>query len=98
MPIRCDRWMSGSIFHSRGNDWSVKRLLYRFIFRLSNCGGLILSALAVVVAVAGAGGSSAAREVSACGPFGDPPARLIEAVNPDCGIGELLGPWKDGDG
>jgi len=53
--------------------------------------------LAIVVALAG-GGIAAAAQVQACGPFGDPPAGLIGAVKPDCGSGELLGPWQDGDG
>lgn len=58
---------------------------------------LILCALAIVV-VATAGGNVASGAAQACGPFGDPPARLIGAVKPACGSGELLGPWKDGNG
>ncbi len=53
---------------------------------------------ALIIVVAGARASAAAGDVQACGRFGDPPARLIGAVKPDCGIGELLGPWKDGNG
>jgi predicted esterase len=35
----------------------------------------------------------------ACGPFGDPPAKVTAIIKPDCGKdGELLGPWTDGDG
>ena len=44
-------------------------------------------------------GRAAAQSVDdACGPFGNPPAAMLGAVKPSCGSGELLGPWKDGDG
>ena len=33
----------------------------------------------------------------ACGPFGDPSAAVISEVTPNCGVGKLLGPWKDAD-
>jgi dienelactone hydrolase len=52
----------------------------------------------MLIALAIACGDAAGQNVPACGPFGDPPARLISAVKPACGIGELLGPWKDRDG
>jgi len=44
------------------------------------------------------GGRAVAQNVGACGPFGDPPAKMLGVVKPGCGNGELLGPWKDGDG
>ncbi len=44
------------------------------------------------------GGRAAARSAGACGPFGNPPATILGTIKPDCGSGELLGPWKDGDG
>lgn len=58
---------------------------------------LTLRALIIVVAITYAAGAPA-EDVQVCGPFGNPPATLIGAVKPDCGIGELLGPWQDGDG
>ncbi len=33
-----------------------------------------------------------------CGPFGDPPARLIKSITPKCANGVRLGPWNDADG
>jgi dienelactone hydrolase len=33
----------------------------------------------------------------ACGPYGDPSAAVISGVKPNCGEGQLLGPWKDAD-
>lgn len=33
-----------------------------------------------------------------CGPFGDAPATINDSPIPDCGSGELLGPWNDPDG
>jgi dienelactone hydrolase len=41
---------------------------------------------------------AAQRTVGSCNPFGDAPAARIKAVKPNCGSGELLGPWKDADG
>src|SRR5208282_2123727 len=35
---------------------------------------------------------------NSCGPFGAPSAAVISDVKPNCGEGELLGPWKDADG
>jgi predicted esterase len=46
----------------------------------------------------------AARDVwadaskQACGPFGNPPAKMIANVVPQCPEGDILGPWKDSDG
>jgi dienelactone hydrolase len=54
-------------------------------------------ACATLVAMVLAVGSAAAGE-GACGPFGDAPAKLLGADKPSCGDGELLGPWRDGDG
>lgn len=45
-----------------------------------------------------AGVGQAGSSGKACGPFGDPPARVIGAVKPDCGKGKLLGPWADANG
>lgn len=33
-----------------------------------------------------------------CGPFGNPPAKMIANIVPQCSDGETLGPWKDSDG
>jgi poly(3-hydroxybutyrate) depolymerase len=64
--------------------------------RLTSCAALIIAiAIAMSVVIPG---HAAAQSGSACGPFGDPPAKIIEAEKPDCPSGELLGPWKDGDG
>lgn len=43
-------------------------------------------------------GSSEAAE-QACGPFGDPPAKIFGSVKPEC-VGETrrVGPWNDSDG
>lgn len=65
--------------------------------RPSNFRALTLCALLIVIAITYAA-TAAAEDVGVCGPFGNPPARLIGPVKPDCGIGELLGPWKDGNG
>src|SRR5579883_3521264 len=54
-------------------------------------GALAIAALLCRSAVAGG-------LPAACGPFGNPPARLIAPVKPDCAGGELLGPWPDRDG
>jgi dienelactone hydrolase len=67
------------------------------ISRLPKFRTLTLCALIIVVAITRAA-SAPIEDVQACGPFGNPPARLIGTVKPDCGIGDLLGPWKDGDG
>src|SRR5882724_3209943 len=37
-------------------------------------------------------------EPRVCTPFGAPPAERIYAVKPNCGKGQLLGPWNDADG
>src|SRR5512136_1870308 len=55
------------------------------------CCALIFAAIALC-------DRSSAADAPACGPFGNPPARLIAPVKPDCGAGELLGPWPDRDG
>jgi predicted esterase len=71
-------------------------MLHFLVSLLPNAGKLATCVLPIVAAVAC--GDAANREVRPCGPFGSPPARLIGAAKPDCGIGELLGPWKDSDG
>jgi hypothetical protein len=53
---------------------------------------------AMMVSVATCGRAHAESPAGACGPFGDPPATILGPVKPTCGSGELLGPWKDGDG
>jgi dienelactone hydrolase len=42
--------------------------------------------------------SAIADPTITCGPFGAPSAAVIADVKPNCGKGELLGPWKDSDG
>lgn len=55
-----------------------------------------------LVILAGTGRSASAGKettgTASCGPFGDPPADVIEAEKPSCQGGELLGPWKDSNG
>lgn len=43
-------------------------------------------------------GRAAAQSAGGCGPFGNPPATILGADKPNCGDGELLGPWQDRDG
>jgi pimeloyl-ACP methyl ester carboxylesterase len=45
-----------------------------------------------------AGGADPAGAVKGCGPFGNSPARFIEAPKPWCLGAKLMGPWNDGDG
>jgi predicted esterase len=56
--------------------------------------------LAVALLLALPGRRSVRSQVvkQSCGPFGDPPAKLIANVVPKCAEGELLGPWDDTDG
>jgi len=56
------------------------------------------SAISLAQTVACACSNTMSRTAETCGPFGNPPARLIRASKPECGIGELLGPWQDADG
>jgi len=58
----------------------------------------LVSSLTLIVAVATCGRAVAQGPAGTCGPFGNPPATMLGAVKPSCGSGELLGPWKDGDG
>ncbi|MGH7932952.1 MAG: PHB depolymerase family esterase [Candidatus Binataceae bacterium] len=51
-----------------------------------------------VVLIVGAAACGNAAQDAACGPFGNPPAKIISAVKPDCGAGRLRGPWKDANG
>jgi dienelactone hydrolase len=55
-------------------------------------------ALAVAVATGARAAAQSVANANACGPFGNPPAATLGAAKPGCGGGELLGPWKDGDG
>jgi poly(3-hydroxybutyrate) depolymerase len=57
-----------------------------------------VSCFALVFAVATVCGRAVAQNASACGPFGNPPAKTLGVIRPGCGDGKLLGPWKDGDG
>jgi hypothetical protein len=54
-----------------------------------------LAVIALSLACGGASADSAAP--AACGPFGDPSAAVISEVVPNCGAGQLLGPWQDAD-
>ncbi len=54
--------------------------------------------MALIVAVATGGRAASQSLAGACGPFGDPPAKILGSVKPACGSGEILGPWKDSDG
>ena len=58
----------------------------------------LVALVALMVALATCGHTAAQSVHAACGPFGNPPATPLGAVKPACGNGELLGPWKDGDG
>jgi len=51
--------------------------------------------IACLFSCANATGDSAAPNT--CGPFGDPSAAVISDATPSCGVGRLLGPWKDAD-
>lgn len=55
--------------------------------------------MAAIVAVAVfACGHVASGARTACGPFGDAPVKVLGAVKPECGAGQLLGPWRDSEG
>lgn len=57
--------------------------------------------LAVAILLATARGRSDTAHIDvkqSCGPFGDPPAKLIANIVPKCTDGEVLGPWNDSDG
>lgn len=53
-----------------------------------------VAALWLIWALSGVAWASA----DACGPFGNPPARIIKSVKPNCPNGVRLGPWSDADG
>src|SRR6202521_2131144 len=55
-------------------------------------------AAAVLLVVVGARDSIADAEKQTCGPFGDPPAKLIANVVASCADGTTIGPWNDADG
>src|SRR5512146_1976101 len=58
----------------------------------------LVSVLALTVAVASGARAAERSAAKACGPFGNRPAKILGTAKPGCGSGELLGPWKDGDG
>jgi poly(3-hydroxybutyrate) depolymerase len=58
----------------------------------------LVAFVALMVPLATCGRTAAQTDRVACGPFGNPPATTLAAVKPSCGSGELLAPWKDGDG
>jgi predicted esterase len=60
--------------------------------------GLRLVICVTLALAAGMRGRAGADGAAACGPFGNPPAKMYAAHKPACGSGEMLGPWKDGDG
>ncbi|HEX3409673.1 MAG TPA: PHB depolymerase family esterase [Candidatus Binataceae bacterium] len=55
-------------------------------------------AVALLLVAVAAATSIADVPQQACGPFGNPPAKLIAAVVPKCPDGTTIGPWKDTDG
>src|SRR5713101_870737 len=56
-----------------------------------------IAALIMLLGLSAAGESRASEQ--ACGPFGDPPAKVLKAVKPECTHDAMLvGPWNDGDG
>jgi len=69
---------------------SAARMALLAAARLVSCAALIVAAAM--------NGCAAAQSANACGPFGNPPAEMFGVAKPGCGSGELLGPWKDGDG
>jgi dienelactone hydrolase len=58
----------------------------------------LVSVVALGLAVATGARATEPGAANACGPFGNRPATIRGASKPGCGRGELLGPWKDGDG
>ena len=64
--------------------------------------GLAIALACLAIFFATSASSCAATEGTnanhACGPFGNPPADLIEAETPSCWGGKLLGPWNDSNG
>src|SRR5258708_34239157 len=54
--------------------------------------------IASIVGLACVSVAKADAAANTCGPYGDPSAAVISEVKPNCGHGELLGPWKDADG
>ncbi len=59
---------------------------------------LAILAAALLIALLGTQDAPQAVVKQSCGPFGDPPAKLIANVLPKCTDGEVLGPWNDSDG
>ena len=56
----------------------------------------LTAALLLLLVIAPDAFADAAKQT--CGPFGNPPAKLIANVVPKCDDGKLIGPWKDSDG
>ena len=60
---------------------------------------LMRTLAAAVLMLANAAGTSIAEAPKhTCGPFGNPPAKLIATVVPKCPGGTTIGPWNDADG
>jgi dienelactone hydrolase len=56
-----------------------------------------LAAAGLLMAIAARAARAEANK-PVCGPFGDPPAKLIATVVPTCTDGTTIGPWNDADG
>lgn len=59
---------------------------------------LAAAILLVVLVVAAACDPTPETKHPACGPFGNPPAKIIATIVPKCPDGTTIGPWKDADG
>jgi len=59
---------------------------------------MVIIAAAILLVIMAACDSTADSAKQACGPFGNPPAKLIATVVPKCPDGTTIGPWKDSDG
>ena len=55
-------------------------------------------AVTIWLAAIAARAVTAGAQESACGPFGDPPAKLVATIVPSCADGTTIGPWNDADG
>jgi poly(3-hydroxybutyrate) depolymerase len=55
-------------------------------------------AVAILLAAISARAARADAEKAACGPFGNPAAKLIATDVPHCAGGTIIGPWNDADG
>ncbi|MBI3758150.1 MAG: hypothetical protein HY269_00140 [Deltaproteobacteria bacterium] len=68
-------------------------MLFTRAFRATLTAALLLGLI-----IAPNAGADAPAAKQTCGPFGNPPAKLITNVVPKCDDGALIGPWKDSDG